>query len=241
MSRLRLLVPCAAVLGLTAAPAAAEITHIEIRPVVAAPDGQPVVDRAWLVARVERANAIFAPYDLQFVLGPSETFAAPVEALVRADRDALAREVAGEVLNLFVVRKLMDVDQPGRIRRGVHWKARHRSKRVHYVILASYAEEGILAHELAHFFGNPRHRHAPGNLVGYVPGPGLPRLDPDQERRLRRALRRMVNSGELAPRAPAASKRRSEQAPARAVCEGGTATHETTRCAAPAADAAHPP
>lgn len=241
MSCLRLLVPCAASLGLTAAPAAAETTHIEIRPVVATLDGQPVVDRAWLVARIERANAIFAPYDLQFVLGPSETFAAPVEALVRADRNALARAVAGEVLNLFVVRKLMDVDEPGRIRRGVHWKAHRRSERVHYVILASYAEEGILAHELAHFFGNPKHRHEPGNLVGYVPGPGLPHLDPDQEKRLRRALRRMVNSGELVPRASTASKSRSEHAPARAARDGGTATHETTRCSAPAADAAHPP
>jgi hypothetical protein len=30
----------------------------------AVPDGQPVVERARLVAWVERANAIFAPYDL---------------------------------------------------------------------------------------------------------------------------------------------------------------------------------
>jgi hypothetical protein len=29
-----------------------------------------------------------------------------------------------EVLNLFVVRKLMDIHEPGRIRSGVHWKAR---------------------------------------------------------------------------------------------------------------------
>jgi hypothetical protein len=203
MSPLPLLVLCAASIGLAAAPAAAETTHIEIRPVVAAPDGQPVVDRATLVAWVERANAIFAPYDLQLVLGPTETLDAPVDALVRADRDALARQVTPEVLNLFVVRKLMDIHEPGRIRRGVHWKARHRGKRVHYIIMASYAAEGILAHELAHFFDNPKHRHVPGNLVGYIPGLGLPRLDPDQEKRLRRALRRMVTSGELVPRAPA--------------------------------------
>jgi hypothetical protein len=86
MSPVPLLVLCAASIGLAAAPAAAETTHIEIRPVVAAPDGQPVVDRATLVAWVERANAIFAPYDLQFVLGPTETLEGPVEALVRADR-----------------------------------------------------------------------------------------------------------------------------------------------------------
>lgn len=211
MSPLPLLVLCAASIGLTAgltaAPAAAEATHIEathieLRPVVAAPDGQPVVDRAWLLAHVARANAILAPYDLQLVLGPTETMDAPVDALVRADRNALARQVAPEVVNLFVVRTLMDIHEPGRTRRGVHWKADRRGERVHYVIMASYAEEGILAHELAHFFGNPRHRHVPGNLVGYVPGPGLPSLDPDQEKRLRRTLRRMVKSGELVPRAP---------------------------------------
>lgn len=203
MSPLPLLVLCAASIGLAVAPAAAETIHIEIRPVVAAPDGQPVVDRAGLVAWVERANAIFAPYDLQLVLGPIETLDAPVEALVRADRDALARQVTPEVLNLFVVRTLMDIHEPGRVRSGVHWKARHRGERVHYIIMASYAVEGVLAHELAHFFDNPKHRHEPGNLVGYIPGPGLPRLDPDQEKRLRRALRRMLTSGELVPRAPA--------------------------------------
>jgi hypothetical protein len=203
MSPLPVLVLCAASIGLAAAPAAAETTHIEIRPVVAAPDGLPVVDRASLVAWVERANVIFAPYDLQFVLGPTETLDAPVEALVRADRDALARQVNPEVLNLFVVRKLMDIHEPERVRSGVHWKARHRGERVHCIIMASYAVEGILAHELAHFFDNPKHRHVPGNLVGYIPGPGLPRLDPDQEKRLRRALQRMVTSGELVPRAPA--------------------------------------
>jgi hypothetical protein len=198
-----LLVLCAASISLAATPAAAQPTHIEIRPVVAAPDGQPVVDRARLVAWVDRANAIFAPYDLQFVLGPIETLDAPVDALVRADRNALARQVAPEVLNLFVVRDLMDIDEPGRVRSGVHWKARHRGQLVHCIIMASYAVEGVLAHELAHFFGNPQHRHVAGNLVGYIPGLGLPRLDPDQEKRLRRALRRMVTSGELVPRAPA--------------------------------------
>lgn len=183
-----------------ASTAYAAPTIIEIRPVVAAPEGKPIVDASWLAARVDRANAIFAPYDLQFVLGDIEPMDAPIEALVRADRNALARRVAPAVLNLFIVARLMDIHEKGRIRRGVHWKARHRGQRVHYVIMAAYANEGILAHELAHFFGNPKHRHVPGNLVGYVPGLGLPTLDPDQERRLRRALRRMLQSGELVPR-----------------------------------------
>ncbi len=179
--------------------AAAATTTVEIRPFVAAPDGAPVVDRAWLVARVERANAIFAPYDLQFVLGETRPLAGPTDAMVRADRNALARQVERGVVNLFVVGTLMDIHEPGRIRRGVHWKARHGGARVRCIIMAAYAAEGILAHELAHFFGNPKHRHVPGNLVGYVPGLGLPTLDPDQAQRMRRSLRRSIASGELVP------------------------------------------
>lgn len=201
---IRLIAALLALAPLAGAKAAPSPTLIEIRPVVAAPDGAPVVDRAWLEARVARSNAIFAPYDLRFTLGPTETIAAPVDARVRADRDALAKHVAPAVVNLFVVGTLMDIHEEGRVRRGVHWKARRGGRRVHYVIMASYASEGILAHELAHFFGNPKHRHRPGNLVGYVPGLGLPTLDPDQEARMRRALRRMVRSGELAPRDPPA-------------------------------------
>lgn len=187
-----------ALIALLAPPPAT--TTVEIRALVATPDGSPVVDRAWLAARVDRANAIFAPYGLQFRLGAVEPLDAPLDALERRDRDALAARVAPEVVNLFVVRRLMDIHQPGRVRRGVHWKARHRGRRVHYVIMAAYAGEGILAHELAHFFGNPKHRHRPGNLVGYVPGLGLPHLDPDQVERLRRALARFLASGELVPR-----------------------------------------
>lgn len=188
-------------LGAQAAP-----TTVEIRPFVARIDGAPVVDRPWLVARVDRANAIFAPYDLQFVLGETRPLSAPVDALVRADRNALARQVQPGVVNLFVVRTLMDIHEEGRIRRGVHWKARRDGERVRCVIMAAYAAEGILAHELAHYFGNPKHRHVPGNLVGYVPGLGLPTLDPDQLKRLRRALRRSLKSGELIPRRPADSR-----------------------------------
>lgn len=184
-------------LALLAAPAPPPTT-IEIRASVATVDGAPIVDDAWLRARVERADAIFAPYGLRFRLGAITPRASTPDALLRADRDALAAEVAPHVVNLMIVRRLMDIHEDGRIRRGVHWKARHRGRRVHYVIMAAYASEGILAHELAHFFGNPRHRHHPGNLVGYLPGPA-PTLDDDQHERMVRALRRMVGSGELRP------------------------------------------
>lgn len=185
-------------LALLAVALLAPPTTIEIRASVPVVDGAPVVDNAWLRARVERADAIFAPYGLRFRLGAVDARAKTPDALVRADRDALASDLAPHVVNLMIVRRLMDIHEEGRVRRGVHWKARHDGRRVHYVILAAYAAEGILAHELAHFFGNPKHRHHPGNLVGYLPGPA-PTLDDDQRRRMERALRRMVRSGELHP------------------------------------------
>jgi len=183
-----------------AAPTPEVAPVIPIRAVVAAPDGVLAVDRSWLTARIERANAVFAPYGLQFRLASIVPSSAPLDAIVRADRDALARQIEPKVLNLFVVRRLMDIHEEGRVRRGVHWKVRRAG--VHYVIMAAYAGEGILAHELGHFFGNPKHRHVPGNLMSYIPGLGLPTLDRDQQRRLKRSLRRFIRSGELVPWAP---------------------------------------
>lgn len=181
-------------LALLAAPPAAAPTTIEIRASIPRIDGAPLVDDPWLRARVTRADALFAPYGLRFRLAATDPRDTTPDALTRADRDALARHTRPHVVNLIIVRRLMDIHEPARIRRGVHWRAGGK----HYVILAAYAAEGILAHELAHFFGNPQHRHRPGNLVGYLPGP-WPTLDPDQQQRLKRALRRMIKSGELHP------------------------------------------
>ncbi|MCA9539805.1 MAG: hypothetical protein KC620_13000 [Myxococcales bacterium] len=182
----------ALLLFLLAAPTP-PLTTVELRPVVAMVDGAPVVDTAWLEARVARANAIFAPYGLAFHLGPITPLTAPVDALTRAERDALAPQVQRGVVNVFIVRRLLDIHKKGLIRRGVHWHAGGR----HYVILASYASETVPAHELGHFFGNPQHRHQLGNLMGYIPGLGLPRLEPDQAQRLHAALRRFLRTGEL--------------------------------------------
>lgn len=174
-------------------------TTIEIRASVPLIDGAPAVDHAWLLTRVQRADALFAPYGLRFRLGPIDPRPTTPDALTRADRDALAPLSRPHVVNLFIVRRLIDIHEPDRPRRGVHWHV--KPSRKHYIIMASYASEGILAHELAHFFGNPTHRHRPGNLVGYLPGL-WPTLDPDQHQRLKRALHRMVRSGELRPVTP---------------------------------------
>lgn len=185
-----------AALGAPTAPTpTAPTTTVRIRPVVAALDGQPVVDRPWLEAQVARANAVFAPYRLQFTLDATAALSGPMNAMTRRDRDALAAHAAPEVINWFVVGTLMDIHEAGRRRRGVHWRNRTAGRR--YIIMARYAFTGILAHELGHYFGNPGHRHVPGNLMSYIPGLGLPTLDPDQVARLRRSLRRSLRAGAL--------------------------------------------
>ena len=121
----------------------------------------------------------------------------------REDRDALGTRVHEGVINCFVVSSLRDVDEPERMRRGVHWHSTSVTG-AHYVILSAIAEPFVLAHELGHFLGNPRHSHTPGNLMSYTRLEGLPFLDAVQQARVRRRLQRYLHDGELVP-VPAAA------------------------------------
>ena len=159
--------------------------------------GAPAVDDAWIDARVAEANRVFAPTALSFRRGPTFSLP-PAHARIedRSDRNALGQYVAPEVLNLFVVGTLMDVDEPGRERRGVHW--RDRAAGTHYVIVSAIAEwPAIFAHELGHFFGEP-HSTTPNDVMSYSQdGTTPPFFDPAQVRRVRRRARAMAASGEL--------------------------------------------
>ena len=89
--------------------------------------------------------------------------------------------------------------EPGVVRRGVHWRAR-RPRGRHYVIVARYSGPTVLAHELGHFLGHPKHTGTVDNLMSYRrSGTRRPFLDVDQGRRMARAARRMFRRGELAP------------------------------------------
>jgi hypothetical protein len=82
------------------------------------------------------------------------------------------------------------------MRRGVHWHSQsHPGK--HYVILSSIAGPNVLAHELGHYLGNPKHSEVPGNLMSYQRAEGPPFLDAIQVRRIQRTLRGYLKSGEL--------------------------------------------
>lgn len=128
------------------------------------------------------ANEVYAPHHLSFVeaaAARADLVGVPAEVVTRADRDAYAGLLVPGAVNVFVVERLMDVDEPGRTRMGVAWRClRDLEKR--YVIVAAYAKPFVLAHELGHFLGNP-HSKVRNNLMSYEHDEGVrPFLDDAQ-------------------------------------------------------------
>jgi hypothetical protein len=159
--------------------------------------GQPVAPAEFVRERIARANEIFAPHGVAFVATTERKLDERHARLeTRADRDALGSEVRRGAIDCFVVESLRDVDEPERMRRGVHWHS-HTQPGAHFVIVSVIAGLDVLAHELGHFLGNPEHSELPGNLMSYQRGDGLPFLDVLQVHKLERALRNYLRRGEL--------------------------------------------
>ena len=175
-------------------------TDVRVLPLhlhVAQVDGQPVVDASFIETRLARANAIYAPYRVRFAIRAQDELPARYAVQeTRSDRDALAEHTTRLAIDCFLVASLRDVDEPERMRRGVHWHAQSRPGR-HYVILSSIAGLNVFAHELGHFLGNPEHSQVVGNLMSYEHTDALPVLDAAQLERLERALAGYLRRGEL--------------------------------------------
>lgn len=122
---------------------------------VVAEDGRAVQSPEWLRDHLDTANELFAPIGVGFEVARAELRSdAPAVIHSREQRDRLGREEhSAEVIHVYVVRQLDDVDAEGQIR-GVHWRDRTNTKR-RWVILSSIANRYVLAHELGHFFGLP--------------------------------------------------------------------------------------
>jgi hypothetical protein len=166
---------------------------------VAQSGGAPVVDETFIAERIARANEIFAVHGVEFAVKDRKPLAerhAMIDS--RGDRDALGDYFARGTIHVFCVQSLRDVDEPDRVRRGVHWHSTTHAG-AHYVILSSIAGVDVLAHELGHYLGNPEHSHVPGNLMSYERTDAMPFLDELQAARLRRRLRSYLSSHELVP------------------------------------------
>jgi len=183
----------------------AEPVTFSLRFVVAEAEGERVVSDAWIARHVQRANELFEPAQISFVTASLEGEPEMRADLVtRAHRHQLSPSTEREVINVFVVRSMADVDVQGEFIRGVHWRSRRgcdgeEGCQRHYCILSSIAGSYTLAHELGHFFGNP-HSPTPGNIMSYTRAEGPPFFDAGQLRRIARFRRRFLESGELLPR-----------------------------------------
>jgi hypothetical protein len=158
--------------------------------------GKPLADASWLAAEIDSAEGLFEPFGVRFAKvdgTPLDARLAHVET--RADRNALASHVTSHDIDVFVVGSLRDVDDPGRVRRGVHW---HAPSGAHYVILVASAPTTVLAHELGHYFGNP-HSQVLDNVMSYERSGAPVFFDAEQGKRIAARARAYVDSGELVP------------------------------------------
>jgi len=128
-------------------------------------DGARVVDDAWIQSQIDDANRLFGPLGTRFRWMLEKPLAEPHgEMHTRAQRDALTPLTEPDMIDVFVVRALEDVDEPGRMRMGVCWTGRGGKR---FIVLSRFARPTVLAHELGHFFGNRQHSSVVNNLMSY--------------------------------------------------------------------------
>lgn len=179
--------------GLALLPRPADTFTLRVS-IAANPAGQPVAQEAWLTQQVAQAQELFAPFGVAFARQDAPPLATAAEHVeTRGDRDALAERVQPHVVNVFVVGSLRDVDEPDRMRKGVHW---HAPAGRHYVIVVAAAPPSVLAHELGHFFGNP-HSPVRDNVMSYERSGAPVFFDAAQGKRIAARAKEYVASGEL--------------------------------------------
>jgi hypothetical protein len=169
---------------------------------VAQLDGEAVAPESFIADQLVAANSIYGPLGIELVESERVPLAAEhAEQVTRSDRDALVRYVRNGAIHVFIVAKLMDVDEPGRERRGVHWHPRP-APGLSFLIVSKISGRYVLAHELGHFFGNREHSNVPGNLMCYQRADGPPFLDDAQVRRIQSTLTTLLKTGRVVPLAP---------------------------------------
>jgi hypothetical protein len=156
--------------------------------------GERVVDDAWVNTQIDETNRLFGPLGTRVRWTMEKELAEPHgEMHSRADRDALTPLTERSVIDVFVVRELEDVDEPGRMRRGVCWTGQGGKR---FIVLSRIAPPSVLAHELGHFFGNP-HTTVLNNVMSYVRDGAPVFLDDVQKATIKTSTARFLEGGRL--------------------------------------------
>jgi len=137
------------------------------------------VDDPWVGEQIAAANELFGPVGVRFRWTVGTTLPDATAGMhSRTDRDMLTKRLEPRLVNVFIVRELEDVDEPGRYRMGVTWTSRIDQKR--YIVVSRSAKPSVLAHELGHLFGN-QHTSVANNLMSYSRDGGTIFIDDRQK------------------------------------------------------------
>jgi hypothetical protein len=192
----------AAVTTASERPARAEEQEVLTLPVAVAAvtiDGGRVVDDAWVEAQWAAVDRLYGEFGIRFDrrwVEPLPETSARLET--KEDRDALGAHVLEGTINVFFVKSLLDIDEIGRIRMGVVWRAPQKKK---FVAVASNAKRTVLAHELGHYLGNG-HSKVMDNVMSYDRTGGPVFFDAAQKKTMRTTALMLLQGGMLKPVQP---------------------------------------
>jgi hypothetical protein len=164
---------------------------------VAEIDGAAVVSDEWLKRQVSEAQRLLGPHGVFVDVARRRKLPAKQAQLETAvDRDSLAEHVEKQVINVFIVKSLRDVDDPRLMRQGVRWRLR-RDLSKDYIIVSARAMPTTLCHELGHYFGNG-HSRVVNNIMSYRrDDPAKVAFDDRQGIKMRRTSRALLSRGRV--------------------------------------------
>ena len=161
----------------------------------------PAADRAWFDVRLAHANRLFQAIDVGFEVVAWGARPVPSAAVdTRAQRDGVgANRPHDGLIDIYLVKRLTDVDAPPTEIRGVHWRLR-RDTAQRWVIMSAISGAMVLAHELGHFFSLP-HGTETASIMNKRPRPSPPweaRVFTAREQaRMRAAFAKMLERARL--------------------------------------------
>jgi len=158
-------------------------------------DGGMVVEPAWIAAQLAMAHKQFGALDTSFqVVAINFLPAAAARIEDRAQRNALAKQVAPPVIDVFFTGYLADVDKADAFAYGVTWRTKDERK---YIIVSGMGRDRTLAHELGHFFGLP-HSTYPISIMNKTardePPPEARRFADEEIEKMKPVLARLVRA-----------------------------------------------